>query len=65
MSSTPETSRVATDEKREASSPLDDDETKKSRIGSNGGESDDIDIDTSQDYVKVTLSDEQLKKLSI
>ena len=65
VSSTPVTSRVVTDKKREASSPLDDDDYKKSRLCSNGGESDCVDIDTSLDYVKVTLSDEQLRKLSM
>ena len=63
MSSTPVTSRVAIDKKREASSPLDEDDYKKSRLCSNGGESEDV--DTSLYYVKVTLSDEQLKQLSI
>ncbi|KAH3838986.1 hypothetical protein DPMN_112404 [Dreissena polymorpha] len=65
MSSTPVTSRVVTDKKREASSPFDDDDYKKSRLCSNGGESYSIDIDTSLDYAKVTLSDEQLKKLNM
>ncbi|KAH3778346.1 hypothetical protein DPMN_179801 [Dreissena polymorpha] len=65
MSSMPVTSGVVTDIKHEASSPLEDDDYKKSRLCSNGGKSDGVDIDTSLDYAKVTLSDEQLQKLSM